>query len=320
MKNISRKDFIRLSLLSSLSIPLIGLNSCKSGGDNLAMDGQVADAPRFIDDLGLQVFAVRNQLEENADAVFKELSEIGIKNIELFDPATLSEYQPIINNYGMNALCCHCMPGYISGKWEQARNMGFTPPENYTFDHILEDCNNNGINYLGVAIMMPEERETIDDYKRFADQMNEAGKISNEAGVQLYYHNHSFEFQPHGEAIPMQEMLTIFDKELVKIELDAFWVTIAGIDPLDWMAKLGNQLLFIHLKDLKESTPLDYTVFEVEQEAFVELGEGIVDFESVLTKARSMGIKYAFIDQDHSQLDIMESIRRNYKYIRNLGL
>jgi sugar phosphate isomerase/epimerase len=248
------------------------------------------------------------------------LSEIGIKNIELFDAATLSEYQPIIKNYGMNALCCHCMPGYVSGKWDQAKSMGFTPSENYTFDHILEDCNGSGIKYIGVAIMMPEERETIDDYKRFAEQMNLAGEKSRDAGVQLYYHNHSFEFQPHGDAIPMQEMITIFDPELVKIELDAFWVTIAGNNPIEWMNKLGNQLLFIHLKDLKKETPLDYTVFEVEQEAFVELGEGIVDFKSVLTKARSMGIKYALIDQDNSQLEMMESIRRNYEFVKDLGI
>jgi len=320
MKNISRKDFIKLSLVSSFSIPFIGFNSCKSGGDKPVNDVPAAKSPKYIDDLGLQVFAVRRMLEENADAVFKVVAEIGIKNIELFDPATLAEYGPIIKKYGMTALCCHCLPGYISGKWESAQNMGMTPPENYSFDHILEDCNQAGIKYLGIAIMMPEERETLDDYRLFAEQLNQAGEKSKSAGIQLYYHNHSFEFQPDGDAIPMQEMLTIFDPELVKIELDVFWVTIAGNQPLEWMNKLGDQLLFLHLKDLKKATPIDFTVFEVAPEAFTEFGTGIIDFDSILIKARSMGIQYAFIDQDHTQLDKLESIRMNYGFIKNLQI
>ena len=320
MKNISRKDFIKLSLASTLSIPLIGFNSCKSGGDKPAHDVPEAASPKYVDDLGLQVFAVRQMLEENADDIFKVVAEIGIKNIELFDPATIAKYGPIIKNYGMRPLCCHCLPGYISGKWETARNNGMAPPENYSFDHILDDRNQGGIKYLGIAIMMPEERETLDDYKRFAEQLNQAGEKSKSLGIQLYYHNHSFEFQPHGDAIPMQEMLTIFDPELVKMELDVFWVTIAGNDPLEWMNKLGNQLLFLHLKDLKKATPIDFTVFEVAPEAFTEFGTGTIDFNSILTKARSMGIQYAFIDQDHTQLDKLESIRRNYQFIKDLQI
>jgi len=220
----------------------------------------------------------------------------------------------------MTALCCHFLPGYIRGKWESAKNMGMTPPENYTLDHILEDCNQAGIKYLGIAIMMPEERETLDDYRLFAEQLNQAGEKSKSAGIQLYYHNHSFEFQPDGDAIPMQEMLTIFDPELVKIELDVFWVTIAGNHPLEWMNKLGDQLLFLHLKDLKKATPIDFTVFEVAPEAFTEFGTGIIDFDSILIKARSMGIQYAFIDQDHTQLDKLESIRMNFGFIKNLQI
>ena len=320
MKGISRKEFIRLSLLSSLSIPFAGLNSCKSPKEDKVEDVSTESPPRFIDNLGLQVFAVRDNLITDADSIFKELSEIGIKSIELFDPATLMNYVPIIRNYGMEAHCCHFLPGYISGKWETAQSIGMAPPENYIFDNVLEDCNAAGIKYLGIAIMMPEERQTLEDYKHFADQVNLAAEKSKAAGIQLYYHNHSFEFKPEGSTTPMQEMLNVFDPDLVKIELDAFWVTISGNDPIEWMDKLGNQLLFIHLKDLKKGTPLDYTVFEVAPDAFMELGTGSLDFHSILTKARSLGVEYAFIDQDHSQVDMIESIRRNYEYVKSLGI
>ena len=79
--------------------------------------------------------------------------------------------------------CCHFLPGYISGKWDTARQFGFVPPGNYNFENILEDCNATGIKYLGIAIMMPEERESLNDYRQFAEQVNLVAEKSKNAGI-----------------------------------------------------------------------------------------------------------------------------------------
>ena len=165
------------------------------------------------------------------------------------------------------------------------------PPQNYNFDNIVEDCATHGVKYLGISILMPEDRLSMDDIKRFAESANKHGETSRKAGVQLYYHNHSFEFKPTEGTLPYDEMLKIFDPELVKLELDVFWATIAHNDPLAWIKKLGKQILFLHLKDLAAGTPLDYTVFEVKPEVFLEIGSGSIDFKSIFTVAKEAGIR-----------------------------
>ena len=302
-----------------MAIPLLGYIGCRGKqADNKIEDADEVSEFKYADRMGIQVFGLRELLVENPQKVFKDLAAMGIQNIELFDPTTLNTYVPIINDLGMKALSTHFLPGYISGKWDTVRKIRMAPPTDYNFEHIVDDCATNGVNYLGIAIMMPEERESLDDYKRFAELTNQHAEISKKAGVQLYYHNHSFEFEPTEGAIPFDEMLKVFDSNLVKIELDVFWATIAHNDPLSWIKKLGDQLLFLHMKDLKANTPLDYSVFDVDNAAFLEIGDGTIDFEKVMKACKEVGVQYAFLDQDHTAMDKMESVKKSLAYIKQL--
>jgi sugar phosphate isomerase/epimerase len=322
MKNyITRNEFIKLSAMSTMAVPFLGYTGCRGKQAESKIQEDVDPQEfKYADRMGIQVFGLRELLVENPQKVFKELAEMGIKNIELFDPATLNTYVPIIEDLGMTALSTHFLPGYISGKWDTVNQIGMAPPADYHFENIVDDCASNGVNYLGIAIMMPEERQSLDDYKRFAELTNQHAEISKKAGVQLYYHNHSFEFEPTEGAIPFDEMLKVFDSNLVKIELDVFWVTIAHNDPLSWIKKLGDQLLFLHMKDLKANTPLDYSVFDVDNAVFLEIGDGIIDFKKVLQACKEVGVQYAFLDQDHTTMDKMESVKKSLAYIKRLGV
>ncbi|MGB5497314.1 MAG: sugar phosphate isomerase/epimerase [Maribacter sp.] len=320
-KYISRKEFIRLSAIGAMAIPSLGYIGCKGKqAESKPKDTNDVQEFKYADWMGIQVFGLRELLVENPQKVFKDLAAMGIKNIELFDPATLNTYVPIIKDLGMTALSTHFLPGYISGKWDTVKKIGMAPPADYHFENIVDDCATNGINYLGIAIMMPEERQSLDDYRRFAELTNQHAEISKKAGVQLYYHNHSFEFKPTEGAIPFDEMLTVFDSDLVKIELDVFWATIAHNDPLSWIDKLGDQLLFLHMKDLKVNTPLDYTVFDVDNAAFLEIGDGIIDYKQIMKACKEAGVQYAFLDQDHTAMDKMESVKKSLEYIKRLGI
>jgi sugar phosphate isomerase/epimerase len=320
-KPISRKDFIKLAALSAMALPAWGYVNCTGKpATNETASEDANSSFSYTDRLGMQVFGVRELLLKDPQRVLKQLADIGIRNIELFDPATLKTYVPIINDLGMKPLCTHFLPGYITGKWDTVKKIGMAPPENYRFENIVEDCATHGVKYLGIAIMMPEERQSLDDYKRFAELANQHGEISQKAGVQLYYHNHSFEFKPENGTLPFDEMLNTFDPQLVKIELDVFWATIAHHDPLTWINKLGDRLLFVHMKDLKKETPLDYSVFDVDQAAFLEIGDGIIDFKKILEAAKSAGVQYAFLDQDHTQLDKFESVKKSYAHLKSLGV
>ncbi len=324
MKNqLTRKKFLKLSTAAALAIPAIGLTGClpKKESESAGEASIIAtNHTKYIDELGIQLFMIREILEKDPQRVLQSIADIGIKNIEFFDPSTIGNLAPIARDLGMNPLCTHFLPGYISGKWEMARQFGMMPPQGYGFDNIVEDCLKNDVKYMGIAIMMPEERETLDDYKRFAESTNRFAEKSKSAGVQLYYHNHSFEFEPMDGTTPIEEMVRIFDPDLVKLELDVFWITISGNDPVEWIKKYSDRVIFIHLKDLVKGTPVDYTVFEVAPEVFTEMGSGVVDIKGVLAAARKAGAQYAFLDQDNTQMDKIESIAKSYRFLKNLDM
>jgi sugar phosphate isomerase/epimerase len=172
-----------------------------------------------------------------------------------------------------------------------------------------------------VAILLEEDRPNLDAYKRFADKANKRGEQSRGAGIQLYYHNHSFEFQPMQGTMPYDEMLKIFDRELVKLEVDVFWATLGAQDPLQLLQKIADRLLFVHLKDLKKGSIPGVYDFNIPEDSFTELGTGMLDLKSILTTTRELGIRYAIIDQDSTQMeDKIASVKMNCDYIRTLGI
>jgi sugar phosphate isomerase/epimerase len=320
MKKLTRKEFIDLSLINALAIPFI-LPAMRGKIAPATLNERECSARTYADGIGFQVFAFRDSLIKNASSLFKSFAGAGIKSIEFFNPATLSEYVPIVKDNGMNPLCTHFMPGYITGNWTMARKMNMAPPDNYYFENVIADCVKNGIKYMGNAILLDEDRPNLDDYKRFADKFNICGEQCKNAGVQLYYHNHSFEFQPMNGTTPYEEMLKIFDKSLIKIEIDVFWVTVAGLDPVSWIQKLADRLLFLHMKDLKKGSKTAVYNFDIPRDSFVELGTGMLDYKAILTEARKAGIQYAIIDQDSTQMeDKIASVRQNCEYIKSLGI
>jgi sugar phosphate isomerase/epimerase len=185
----------------------------------------------------------------------------------------------------------------------------------------VEDCAANGIAYAGIAALLEEDRETLDDYKRFAEKANEYGEKSKAAGVQLYYHNHNFEFEPVEGTTPYAEMIKLFDEDLVKLELDVFWATVAGEDPLHWLKETADRMLFLHLKDLRKGfTQYQYS-WDIPEDSFTELGEGMLDLRSILAEAKKAGIIYAILDQDHTRMeDKIASVQKNCDFIRELGI
>jgi sugar phosphate isomerase/epimerase len=320
MKKLTRKEFINLSLVNALAVPFIGKATWRKNQPSVISAAENS-VKTYADGIGFQVFAFRDALISDAGSLFKSFAGAGIKSIEFFNPAKLNEYVPIVKDNGMIPLCTHFMPGYITGNWTTARKMNMAPPDNYHFENVIDDCVKNGIKYMGNAILLDEDRPTLDDYKRFAGKFNKCGEQCKKAGVQLYYHNHSFEFQPMQGTTPYEEMVKIFDKSLVKLEIDVFWVTVAGLDPVSWIQKLSDSLLFLHMKDLKKGSKTQVYNFDIPEDSYVELGTGMLDYKAILTAARKAGIQYAIIDQDSTQMtDKIASVRQNCEYIKSLGI
>lgn len=156
--------------------------------------------------------------------------------------------------------------------------------------------------------------------------MNKTGEECAKRGLTLYYHNHFHEFLKFdGESI-FDILLNNMDPDLVKIELDTFWVLRGGVDPAELMRKLGKRVTLVHQKDFAKGHDseidmtrkvqpgeyIDRSFYDKYEnpETFVEVGTGIMDIQAIIDAGNASGaLEYIILEQDHSRLNQLESIR-----------
>jgi sugar phosphate isomerase/epimerase len=89
--------------------------------------------------------------------------------------------------------------------------------------------------------------KTIDDWKRVAASFNRAAEVCKQAELGFAYHNHQSEFVPIGGRTPYDVLLKECDPELVKLEMDLAWATVAGQDPVAYFTKYPGRFPLVHV-------------------------------------------------------------------------
>ncbi|NIP95280.1 MAG: TIM barrel protein, partial [Akkermansiaceae bacterium] len=69
------------------------------------------------------------------------------------------------------------------------------------FRKILDKANRVGLSHLVIPYLHGKDRDTLDDYKRTAENCNKAAALARKQGIQLAYHNHAFEFEPKEKGV-----------------------------------------------------------------------------------------------------------------------
>src|SRR5580658_797671 len=131
------------------------------------------------------------------------------------------------------------------------------------------------------------------------------------------YHNHAFEFEPMEGTTGFQVMMDRLDKNLCGFEMDCFWVSVAGHDPVELLQRLSGRVPLLHLKDKAPGTPVMFKE-SVDRGAFKEVGSGTIDWPAVLRAAASAGVQHYFVEQDQTPGDPVESLRQSFGYLSKL--
>jgi sugar phosphate isomerase/epimerase len=184
------------------------------------------------------------------------------------------------------------------------------------FVEILDKAKQAGLSHLVIPFLMPETRKSTDDYRRLAERCSRAAVTAKAAGIQLAYHNHAFEFQPlDGGKTGYEVFIAEFAPEMM-FEMDVFWVKAGGVEPVDLLRKLKGRVSQLHLKDLKAGIPLP-EFGKLPDDAFQELGDGIIAMEPILKAAASAGVAHCHVEQDQSP-DPVASIGQSIRYLKGL--
>src|SRR5439155_2406830 len=132
------------------------------------------------------------------------------------------------------------------------------------------------------------------------EKLNTAAEKARRAGLQFCYHNHDFEFEPKPGGRPIDVLLTELDASLVALEVDVFWVSMAGVDAAEFLHQHAGRVALVHLKDRAKGTPVHYDIATVPNETFREVGSGDLPLNEILAAIVNSNAKHAFVEQDFS--------------------
>jgi sugar phosphate isomerase/epimerase len=292
MKNKhSRREFIKLTAAGAIGAIALSNAGCKTVGK--------ASAKTIIKDpkafgIALQLYTIRDAMKADVPGSLKKVSDIGYKYLELADynNGKFYGYQPadfrkLVNDLGMEVLSSHTQVEGAGVTLDNARKMA-------------EDHAKMGVKYCLQPWIVEEMRTSIASYQKMAENWNKIGAIMKEFGMQFGYHNHNFEFDRVEGKVPYFDvMLAELDKDLVTMEIDLFWTTKAGQNPIEIFKKYPGRFQLFHMKDMYTKEAPFFTTVGVKD--FAPVGEGVINFREILAFKDIAGLKYMVVEQDQSR-------------------
>ena len=271
---------------------------------SIAVSTSAASYGRTLSVIGVQLYTVRSVLPEKPLETLKALDEIGYREAEVIQD-NMDKIWPALKQTSLKPVSLHLGTNLFTREQEKL------PP-------ALADAKQRGFEYVVCPYIAPQDRGGPEVIKKLAETLNKAGEICQKEGLQLCYHNHAFEFQPSGNGILLDVLMQTADPQLVHLELDIMWSTVAGVDPVTVLKKYGDRIALMHLKNVAPGVPKRYNEM-VPKTAFREVGNGVVDVPSVLKAASDAGVKHFFVEQDQTPGDPVDSLRKSFEYLKNLN-
>ena len=264
---------------------------------------------RYLGNIGLQLWTVRNQMAQDIPRTLRSVKTAGYVQIELMRTLNAREILPHARELGLGI-----HSAFID--WDALVTPTATSASDLEATVTLG--REIGLKYLVFGYINKGNRETIAQMKGHAAAANGYGHQCRDAGIQLCYHHHSFEFAPleDGKTTGWEILVNEFDHELVKFEIDVFWAAIGGLDPVTVLNDLRGRVAQVHLKDLKAGTQRCWDEGAVPPEAFKELGNGSLDMKKIIEVCAATGVDLCHVEQDQSP-DPLASIATSVNYLRH---
>jgi sugar phosphate isomerase/epimerase len=258
--------------------------------------------------IGIQPYTVRFDLKADFEGTLRKIAAIGYKEIEVSGGEGYGDFyghkppalRRILDDVGLRAPSCHFGAPKDDAGW--ARN--------------IEDAHQLGLEYM-LSTTRSEWQKSLDGWKRTGDWFNHLAEQCHKAGLGFAYHNHNFEYRVYDGVVGYDELLRSSDKDLVKMQMDCFWTTFAGKEPVEYFHKYPGRFVMLHIKDLKPG--YKPTTDEFKGNPFTEVGSGVIDWRKIFAAAPEAGVKHYYVEQDNWDRPSLESAHMSFDYLNKLG-
>jgi sugar phosphate isomerase/epimerase len=248
-----------------------------------AGEATVGTGATFKGPVGLQLYSLRDGFKKDVPGTLDAVKAFGFKYVELAGTYGLApaDLRKQLDARGLVAIAGHF------------------PMERYLKDPdgLAADAKALGLQYTGVAWYGHKAPFDEAQCRKMAADFNAVGKAMAGRGLKFYYHNHGYEFQPHGDGTLFDLLMAETDPKLVAYEMDILWTIFPGQDPAKLIAKYGSRWELVHLKDLRKGVTGDLSG-KTPVTNDVALGTGQVDYSAVLKAAAKAGVKWFFIEDE----------------------
>ena len=259
--------------------------------------------------VGLQLYTVRQECDRDLAAALQRVATVGYRNVEVGGTDNLWGRRPRDLRKMLCDNCLVCVSAPVSVEmmasgWQK------------TVDQLAE---------LGALYAVgPGEdvalQSSLDAIRRHADLFNRLGEQCQNSGVRLAFHCHNRCFRTVEGTVAYDAMLQHTDPRYVDMEMDCFWTTLAGKDPVAYFHRYPGRFALLHIKDLKPGFTTTTGSLPTKGNPFAEVGRGVIQWRRIFAAAREGGLKYYMVEQDECDRPPFESIRISYKYLRELSV
>lgn len=283
----------RLSIFFLLSLALLVSANAQNAPTGASFFGQP----------GLQLYSLRELFKKDVPTAFDQVKAYGVREVELAGLYNLAvpDFLKLLQDRGLEP---------VSGHYQYDRLTKDLPG-------VIAEAKALGLKFIACPWIPHQEAEFSEaDARKAAADFNRWGEALSKESILFCYHNHGYEFRPHGDGTLLDLMMRETKPEFVSFEMDVFWVVHPGQDPVKLLEKYPQRWALMHLKDIRKGARVGVFTGRAPLTDDVPLGTGMVDWPAVLRAAAVSGVKHYFIEDESPTAG--EGISQSLKYLQTL--
>ena len=224
--------------------------------------------------IALQLYTVRDQMEEDYLGTLKSVARMGYTAVETNIPTIVptAEFKQVLAELGLRPMAAHIGFDVLQGDPSSA----------------MAAAKELGCSYAVCPWLPEEHRADAAGYRDVAAVLSRAGAVARKQGLGFAYHNHAFEFERMDGRLAYDILMEAADPDLVAAEFDVYWAQYGGVDPVAYILSLGRRCRLIHMKDMAADA----------DRSFAEVGEGVLDMDAIVAAGQEVGAEWYIVEQD----------------------
>ncbi|PRO66324.1 sugar phosphate isomerase/epimerase family protein [Alkalicoccus urumqiensis] len=243
--------------------------------------------------ISIQLYSLREETAADFKGTLEKVASLGYDGVEFagYGGMKAEELRELLHELGLRVSGAHVPLAELESDLE----------------NVLDYHKVLGNRHIICPFLEENDRSSRAAYEDVAARLKPIAEACSRAGFIFSYHNHDFELQPQGGTVPLPLLL---HHPQIHAELDVYWLTRAGENPVEWMERFHDKTPLVHLKDMTNDGTED----------FAELGSGGIDVQAVIQKAEEIGTEWLVVEQDVSRIGALNSAEKSMNYLKETYL